>query len=66
MSDNEKTATTRAAVEEAVTALAAKVITAIEADNPQAAVQYADALGDSCRGLSYIAEAQRDDRAEDE
>jgi len=66
MGENEKTATTRAAVEEAVTTLAQKVVTAADENQAAAAVQYADALGDACRGLSYIAEAQRDDRAEDE
>lgn len=63
---SDKTQTTREAVETAVTDLAAKVIHAMDADNPAAAVQYADALADSCRGLSYIAEAQRDDRAEED
>lgn len=62
----DKTQTTRAAVEEAANALAAKVISAIDGENPDAAIKYAEALGDTCRGLSYIAEAQRDDRTEDE
>jgi hypothetical protein len=61
-----KTETTRAAVEEAATALAQKIVTAADENQAQAAVSYAEALADTCRGLSSIAEAQRDDRAEDD
>lgn len=57
---------TRAAVEEAATTLTQKIISAVDDGNPAAAVQYAEALDSTCRGLASVAEAQRDDRADDE
>lgn len=62
----DKTGTARAAVEETITTLTQKVISACDGDNPNAAAQYAEALADTARALSNIAEAQRDDRAEDD
>jgi hypothetical protein len=47
----------RSAVEEAITALAAKVIHATDADRPEAAREYASALNDSCWALEHLSDA---------
>lgn len=48
----------RAAVEESVIALAAKVIRSTEGDRPTEAAQYASALEDASQSLEAIASAE--------
>jgi hypothetical protein len=47
----------RTAVEEAITALAAKVIASVDSDKPEATREYASALNDSCWGLEHLHDA---------
>jgi hypothetical protein len=48
----------RKSVEEAVIALSAKVINAVESDRPEAAREYAGALQDAAWALEHVSESE--------
>jgi hypothetical protein len=48
----------RKSVEEAVIALSAKVINAVENDRPEAAREYASALQDAAWALEHVSESE--------
>lgn len=50
----------RKSVEEAIIALSAKVINAVENDRPEAAREYAGALQDSAWALEHVRESERE------
>jgi hypothetical protein len=50
----------RKSVEEAIIALSAKVISAVEGDQPEAAREYAGALQDATWALEHVRESERE------